>query len=121
MPEFAQFIAPSEADDAFQASGRLFKFDLPDLDLERTVVLMFKVSGPRNAQLRMAVNPSGGAPSVEFELDSTFTAPRSWHERVEPGIFRAVDNHLIVEGAAGDGGAFAAVSDIVVLYHGKTV
>ena len=121
MPEFAQFVAPGEADKAFQASGRLFKFDLPDLDLERTVILMFKVSGPRNARLQMAVNPSGGQSPIDFELDSTFTSPRSWHERVEGSLFRVADNHLIVEGASGDGGAFAAVSDIVVLYHGKTI
>jgi hypothetical protein len=82
MPEFAQFVAPGEADKAFQASGRLFEFDLPNLDLERTVILFFKVSGPRNASLRMAVNPSGGQPPIDFELDSSFTSPRSWHERV---------------------------------------
>ncbi len=121
MPEFAQFVAPSEADTPFQASGRLFKFDLPDLDLQRTVILMFKVSGPHNARLQMAVNPSGGPPPINFELDSTFTRPRSWHERVEGSLFQVADNHLIVEGDPGDGGAFATVSDIVVLYHRKTI
>ena len=120
MPEFAQFVAPAEADEAFEASGRLFEFDLPDLDLERTVILMFKVSGPRNARLQMAVNPGGGDPPINFELDSTFTSPRSWHERVARGLFRVADNHLIVQGETGDGGAWAKVSDIVVLYHAKT-
>lgn len=122
MPEFAQLVAPGDADQAFQASGHLVNpFDLPDLDSTRTVVLMFKVSGPRNARLQIAVNPSGGQTPINFELDSTFTSPRSWHERVEGSLFRVADNHLIAEGDAGDAGAFAAVSDIVVLYHRKTI
>jgi hypothetical protein len=36
MPEFAQFVALRDSDTAFPASGRLFTFDLADLDDDRT-------------------------------------------------------------------------------------
>jgi hypothetical protein len=119
MPESAQFVALRDSDTAFPASGRLFTFDLADLDDDRTVILMFRVSGPRNGRLQMAVNPEGGDFSIDFELDSSFTRPRSWHEIVAGSIFQVGDNHLIVQGVTGEGGAFPTVSDIVVLYHAK--
>jgi hypothetical protein len=124
MPKFAQFIALRGTDEAFTVTGgRLFTFDLPDLDLtdlpdsdlKRTVILMFKVSGPSGTRLQMTVNPAGGGPQIDFELDSTFTAPRSWHEIVQESVFQVANNHLIVESNS------AKVSDIVVLYHAKTL
>ena len=119
MPEFAQFIAITQLDTAVTVDqGRVFTFDLPDLDAERTVVLMFKVSGGPDAGLKMALTSAGQAVPVRFRLDPTFTKPRSWHEVVQKGLFKAVDNRLVVEP---DGGAdHAIVSDLVVLYHAKT-
>jgi hypothetical protein len=50
MPQFAQFIyvrgSGETTDKAFKATGHVFEFDLPDLNTERTVVIIFKVSGP---------------------------------------------------------------------------
>jgi len=117
MPEFAQFVALRASDTPFEATGRLFTFDLPDFDRERTVILMFKVSGPGNTRLQMTVNNRPF--SIDFELDSSFTRPRSWHEIVDESNFQVGENRLIVQGGAGQG-ASPIVSDIVVLYHAKT-
>ena len=73
MPEVeaAQFEFLSDSDDAFEATGRLFVFNLPDLDANREAVLMFKVSGPNNAGLQFAVTsaPGGGVINVvQFQL-----------------------------------------------------
>ena len=120
MPEFAQFITIYETDEATEMDHP-YHFFLPDLDLNRYVILMFKVSGPSGVQLKMTVNASPG-PSIDFILDSTFAKPRSWHEIVKKGIFRVGDNHLLVEdGSSPPGVPFAKVSDIVVLYHAKTL
>jgi hypothetical protein len=55
---------------------------------------------------------------VQFELDATFSKPRSWTEVVKKGAFKAVDNRMIVENFPGGTGN-ADVSDIVVLYHAR--
>jgi hypothetical protein len=120
MAEFAQFVSLRGSDTAFEAEGVLFTFDLHDLDERRTVILMFKVSGPPGTQLHISLNAAGGeADVIDFELDSTFTRPRSWHEIVEGHRFQAADNHLIV-GDEVTGSLRATVSDIVVLYHANT-
>jgi hypothetical protein len=130
MPEFAQFIAlQQETDTPFRLgegaaeAGRTFTFDLPNLDPKRTVILMFKVSGTDGARLKMTLNPDpGGAdPTIHFELDTTFARPRSWHEIESGNRFKSSDNHLVVEGPLPGFGMFVVISDIVVLYHAKTV
>jgi hypothetical protein len=133
MPEFAQFVAlQQKTDTAFRLgegvseAGRTFKFDLPDLDPKRTVILMFKVSGTDGAGLKMTLNPDLGpnpgsaGPTIDFELDTTFARPRSWHEIESGNRFKSSDNHLIVEGPIPGFGMFVAISDIVILYHAKT-
>jgi hypothetical protein len=123
MPEIevAQFAFLSGSDDAFEATGRLFPFDLPDLDANREAVLMFKVSGPSKANLQFAVTsaPGGGVINVvKFQLDATFSAPRSWTEVVQKGAFKELNNRMIVEPFPGGIGN-ADVSDIVILYHAR--
>ena len=117
MAEFAQFIALTETDAPADFGGRLFTFDLRDLDPARTVIVQFKVSGPQNSQLQMSFNHTQF--SIDFILDSTFTRPRSWHEIVEGSRFRSAGNEVIVQGQGGDGGG-VTVSDLVILYHAKT-
>jgi hypothetical protein len=123
MPEIevAQFAFLSDSDDAFEATGRPFVFDLPDLDSNREAVLTFKVSGPKNANLQFAVTsvPAGGTINVvKFQLDATFSAPRAWTEVVKKGAFKESNNRMIVEPFPGGIGN-AKVSDIVVLYHAR--
>jgi len=120
--EVAQFQYLSRSDDAFEGTGRLFTFDLPDLDSNREAVLTFKVSGPNQAKLQFAVTsaPGGNVINVvQFNLDATFSAPRAWTEVVAPGAFMASNNRMIVEEGFPEGAGNAKVSDIVVLYHAR--
>jgi hypothetical protein len=122
MAEFAQFVALPNGIEPFPAMpGRGFTYDLADLNSQRTVILTFRVSGPNNARLQMtAVQPHNTPHVIDFQLDSTFTKPRSWHHVLQGSLFHDANNELVVDGDAGDGGGFALVSDLVVWYHGKT-
>jgi hypothetical protein len=123
MPEFAQFIALS--DDYLTLTGGEswpFTFDLPDLDLKRTVILMFKVSGQSGVRLLMTRrDPAASTTLIDFTLDSTFATPRSWHEIVPKNVFRVTDNELVVDNPETPSVGKVTVSDIVVLYHAKTL
>jgi len=123
MPEFAQYAALDDTDGWFRipdgtVTDRIFNFNLPDLDPQRTVILMFKVSPSGTARLKMTVN---GSPAAQ--IDATLTAPptarqpRSWHEIVGGNIFKASGNHLLIEVSAVDGDSYVSISDIVFLYH----
>jgi hypothetical protein len=125
MPGVAQFHTITETDQAKTLvvgdSSDGYRFDLPDLDRTHPVVVMFKVSGTTNAVLIMT-NEGGVTPTVpenfiHFELDSTFTKPRSWHEIVPGNRFAPSSNKFSVELASSELGAKVVYSDIVLLYY----
>jgi hypothetical protein len=127
MPEFAQFVAVPGTDLAFTLpdaqSGETFRqfgpFDLRDLDAQRTAVVMFKVA-PAPPGVRVFLRFNGHARTVDFDFPPTFINPpptRSWHEVLEGADLKAAGNVLVVS-VSGQGSAI--LSDIVVLYHGKT-
>ena len=120
MAEFSQFVAVF--DDEFHLPdgedfSREFNFDLANLDVSRTVVVMIRISGEKlfptvNPEIRIEIN---GSVEVELLLDSpTLREPRSWHEVVRGGVFQESSNVLRVIGRAGSA---IRVASIVVLYH----
>jgi hypothetical protein len=129
MPEFAQFVAipgtdtPITLAEGTPSTSRGFIIDLPGLDPNRTVILMFKVHGEAGARLIMdnSATPISGARLIDFVLDSTFTRPRSWHEIVPGKEFANSQNKLSISLSLvpGEGGTIH-VSDIVILYHAKS-
>jgi hypothetical protein len=126
VAEFAQFVAISKTDDAvtLQDGGppsAQYTFDLADLDDDRTVIIMFKVSGDNGARLVMSNSapPNLGDEVVDFTLDSTFTKPRSWHEIAQGKVFGGSGNKFEVHRGFVPGPK-VAFSDIVILYHAKT-
>jgi hypothetical protein len=130
MPEFAQFIALTGTDTPITlAQGTPstrsgFIIDLPGLDPSRTVIVMFKVHGNAGSRLIMENSPTSTSVEVliDFVLDSTFTKPRSWHEIVPGKAFSSSQNKFSMSlsnlPAAGE---TIHVSDIVILYHAKSV
>ena len=129
MPGAAQFHTITETDQAITLEflggsgiGNEYVFDLPDLDRTQPVVVMFKVSGTTNAVLAMtnkgAESPTVVETFIKFELDSTFTKPRSWHEIVPGDRFADSRNEFVVEIVFPSKlGAKVVYSDIVLLYY----
>jgi hypothetical protein len=128
MAEFAQFIALGpQTDDAFRLdhtnNTRTFNFDLADLNPARTVIMMFKVAmSGDDPLLHMRINDN-----VELSIDFTLNPPpglqsiRSWHEIMGPHEgFKASNNVLTVRNQNPQS-SVVTVSDIVFLYHAKTV
>ena len=135
MADFAQFRtvggstqseptdAPITLETGTPSTNREFFFDLPDLDVTREAVLMFKVSGHDGSRLVMSNIPNGTTENqvINFVLDSTFTRPRSWHEIVQGNQFAPPPavNKFVVE-IATTPGAKVTFSDLVLLYHAHT-
>ncbi len=127
MAEFAQFRALENTDEAFRLDNttgnqKTFNFDLPSLDPARTVIIMFKVAMSGAAQLQMIINQNPG-PSINFTLDPPpgLHQPRSWHEIIgSNGGLKASSNILRVLNN-NPSASVVTVSDVVFLYHAKTV
>ena len=135
MADFARFRAitgltsssptdqPVTIENGGSAQGKKFHVDLPGLDPTRAAILMFKVSGKAGTRLQIENNkPDGtGGRLIDFELDSTFTKPRSWHEIVQGSQLAATSNDLVI--SISDNPAphdKVTISDVVLLYHAKT-
>lgn len=126
MPEFAQFVALTEADSAFAlpnpqtgANDRHLEFDLAGLNTLRAVVVMFKVTAKAPVHLRMRVN-AGTQAFIDFDFADAeigFAATRSWHEIVPGTDFKVAANDLV---ASVTGSGTVQLSDIVILYHSKS-
>lgn len=100
-----------------------FIVDLPDLDSNRPLILMFKVSGKANSRLQMGNDPTATTAFtlIDFVLDDTFTKPRSWHEIIPGNQFSKTNNKFSMNLAGNPaGGQRVIVSDVVFLYHAHT-
>jgi hypothetical protein len=132
MPEFAQFIVwrdtinqltlPNPQDGDF----RTWDFALPDLDTDRTALLMLKLSSSKETaagSATLVLTAEGPSVPAEFTfvLDNpAYAQPRSWHEIIRPGIFASSGNKLLVKGPPEGSGNKVTVSDVVICYHAKT-
>jgi hypothetical protein len=124
MTDYAQFVSLPESDSAFRVSSvnsRSFSFDLPGLDKQREVIIIFKVAAYFHAHLQMLVNDNA-TPIIDFPLFAEDDPPafRSWHEIVNGNIFNDTGNRLFVTASNEEEYAFMSVSDITFLYHVHT-
>jgi hypothetical protein len=132
VADFAQFVAlgPDEKEDeAFTLpdpdSGdavRCFSgWNLANLDLNRTAVLMFKVKPQGPARLGMWFNGKAWEIYYTFDDPSDSEYVRTFHEVVLGKHLKKANNELCVESREIDGeiGHFE-ISDIVLFYHGQT-
>lgn len=132
MPEFAQFIAftgtinPLTLPNPSDGSFHVFEFDLPNLDTDRTALLMLKLSSFKETaagSATLGLKAEGPNVNVEFTflLDHpAYAQPRSWHEIIRKNIFASSGNRLLVQGPPEGSGNKVTVSDMVILYHAKT-
>jgi hypothetical protein len=126
MPEFAQFVAVTAADNPFRLpdpnTGDIDvtfpNIDLANLDQNRTAVALFKIAGQGFVTLRMRFN-SGNDHIVDFL--STPDATRTWHEVFPGSDLRASNNELTisVERVNVLGSGSVMLSDIVIFYHAR--
>lgn len=124
MSDFAQFIALPGTASAFDVSGddsRSFRFDLPGLDRQRTVIIMFKFAAYFHARLQMTVNGEA-TPIINFPFYSPAAPlqPRTWHEIVQGNVFSETGNFLVITADNEEDYAYMQVSDITFLYHVHT-
>jgi hypothetical protein len=129
MAEFAQFHALENTDTTFRLPNNIdgnkktFNFNLPNLDPATAVILMFKVATSGAAQLQMIINEKPPPFAIDFTLDPPpgLHQPRSWHEIIGPGGGLKASNNVLEVLNNTNAGSVVTVSDIVFLYHAKTV
>ena len=131
MPEFAQFIAWTATINQLtfpnsEGSFKTWEFPLPDLDTDRTALLMFKLSSSKetaagSATLVLTAEGPVVNEKFPFVLDNpAYAQPRSWQEVIRAGIFASSGNKLVVQGPPEGSGNKVTVSDVVIFYHAKT-
>ena len=133
MGNFVQFrtlsgdTEVSETDRPVKLNGtgdtELFRqVKLEGLDPDRGTVLMFQVSGDAGSHLKILRKDGAREHElVDIRMDPAFKQPRSWHEIVPGSLLSEDENHFVARVVAIPAEGEITVSDVVLLYHGKTM
>jgi hypothetical protein len=126
MPQFSQFIAimdrgftlpQSEYPNDFERGP----FSLPDLNPNRTAILVLMVRARGAVRLQMTLNNENVFDYLFDPPEPDSTRPRSWHQ-VVPGRILSPENNYFVAAAQPQehGGGTVEMSNIVLFYHAST-
>jgi hypothetical protein len=127
VDEYAQFVHPSGTDEPFDLPDfgltnpfrKPIKFDVVDLNPDRTAVVMFLVRAQGVVRLRVEFNNKSPR-DIDFAFDpSDSESVRSFHEVLPGEHLQDGQNTMMVEARTHDEKGSLQISDVVLFYHAK--